>query len=259
MEVIPVKKWMMFLLTIALFTLTACGSNEEQELKTDDTEELKTDDTVSKNDSQTTEKPLENSSTEEQYTAAEQCIMSQLTECKDVETAKQFQAYQDLVADETLAQAPGSGCLSCAVKYSFEMKYGESNPINTVVLPRSQENPEDMENVMQYVQQYLFALPAYFNNENEDALNFYQPESIGYNTLSENKISGNFSNHMTYSVFIDSEEINPDGSTSIYAYRMYSHTNTNGVYESYNRYNVIESNGRYYLTSFEELDNVRVE
>src|SRR5699024_7383196 len=63
------------------------------------------------------------------YTAAERCIMSQLTECDGVSTSAQFQAYKDLVADGTLPQAPGSGCLPCAVKYSFEKKYGESRDI----------------------------------------------------------------------------------------------------------------------------------
>lgn len=272
------KKWMMVLLFIVLFALTACGNEDVPELQSDEATDEKTED-IDHNEQPDTEEetvevvdeseepdqaespdqPEEDSVVEETYTAAEQCIMTQLAECEGVAEANQFQAYQNLVADGTLAQAPGSGCLSCAVKYSFEMKYGESNPIKTVVLPRSEEHPEDITNVMQYVQQYLFALPAYFNNQNDDALNFYQSGSDGYNILIENKASGNFANHMTYSVFIDREESNPDGSTSIYTYRTYSHQNTDGVFEAYTRYNVVASNNRYYIISFEELENKRME
>lgn len=271
------KKWVLILLTLALFILTACGNNDGQEAQTGgqvetekevtveeaDEAPRETEENVSENEqtneSQSPEQSEESSSNEENHTAAEQCIMTQLTECENIPTADQFQAYNDLVADGTLPQAPGSGCLSCGVKYSFEAKYGESNPINSLVLPRSEDSPEDIKDVIQFVRQYLFALPAYFNNENEEALNFYQPESNGYNTIVENKASGSFNNHMTYSVHIDSEEINADGSTNIYAYRTYSHTNTDGIFEAYTRYNVIETNGRYYLTEYEELENIRIE
>lgn len=200
-----------------------------------------------------------NSSNEVNYTAAENCIMTQLTECNNVPEAEQFQAYSDLVADGTLPQAPGSGCLPCAVKYSFEVKYGESNPVNPAILPRSDKMPGEITNPSEFVQQYLFSLPAFFNNQNEVALSFYLTDSPGYNALFANKASGNYSNHMTYSVFIDSEVENLDGSMYIYATREYSHINTDSVYEVYARYQVVKQDGRYYLTDYAELENTRVE
>lgn len=200
-----------------------------------------------------------NSSNEINYTAAENCIMTQLTECQNVPEADQFQAYSDLVADGTLPQAPGSGCLPCAVKYSFEVKYGESNPVNPAILPRSDKMPGEITNPSEFVQQYLFSLPAFFNNQNEVALSFYLTDSPGYNALFANKASGNYSNHMTYSVFIDSEVENLDGSMYVYTTREYSHINTDSVYEVYARYQVVEQDGRLYLTDYAELENTRVE
>lgn len=64
---------------------------------------------------------------------------------------------------------------------------------------------------------------------------------------------------MTYAVHIESEETNPDVGTDIYLYRVYSNENTNGIFEAYTEYNVIEEDGRYYITDYEELENRRIE
>lgn len=292
------KKWMILLLMTILVILAACGNSEEaEEPKNNTSEETErepaeedrpderepaedTSEEENESSEEDSEAPEENStensadnegttkSTDEtngsseneiNYTAAEHCIMTQLTECDNVPEAEQFQAYNDLVADGTLLQAPGSGCLACAVKYSFEAKYGESAPLTYSILPRSDQMPVDITNTSEFVQQYLFALPAYFNNHDEEALSFYLPESPGYNALFANKASGNYGNHMTYSVFIDSEVENLDGSINVYATRTYSHINTHGVFEVYARYHVIEQDGRYYLTDYEELENTRIE
>lgn len=242
------------------------GQSDSAEQDEDDSEaaedeeksEESTSDNESKEDDQQTE-TNENTVNEPDYTAAEHCIMTQLTECENVPEADQFQAYRDLVEDGTLPQVPGSGCLPCAVKYSFEVKYGDSNQVNSTVLPRSDKMPADIANPSEFVQQYLFALPSYFNNEDEVALSFYLPESPGYHALFANRASGNYSNHMTYSVFIDSVVENPDGSQYVYATREYSHINTDSVYEVYARYQVVEQDGRYYLTDYQELENRRVE
>ena len=289
------KKWMILLLMTMLIILTACGNNDEAEEPknntseetesgpaeeesedenetaeesesaeetSEETAENSSEDTVDNEESSETESTDEaNGSTgnEVNYTAAEHCIMTQLMECENVPEADQFQAYNDLVANGTLPQAPGSGCLACGVKYSFEAKYGESAPLTYSILPRSDKMPGDITNTSEFVQQYLFALPAYFNNHDEEALSFYLPETPGYNALFANKASGNYGNHMTYSVFIDSEVENLDGSMNVYATRTYSHINTHGVFEVYARYTVIEQDGRYYLTDYEELENTRIE
>lgn len=195
----------------------------------------------------------------ENYSAAEQCIMSELTECENIEADEQYLAYDNLVESGTLPQAPVGDCLPCAVKYSFEAEYGESREIDTSVLPRSVSAPEDINNKYQFVRQYAFSLPAYFNDVTDDALNFYHPDTAGYSQLAANKSSGMYSNHMTYAFHIDKDEANADGSTDIYAYRTYSHENTDGIFEVYTRYNVSEPDNRFYLTDYEELDNVRVE
>lgn len=119
--------------------------------------------------------------------------------------------------------------------------------------------PGEITNPSEFVQQYLFSLPAFFNNQNEVALSFYLTDSPGYNALFANKASGNYSNHMTYSVFIDSEVENLDGSMYVYTTREYSHINTDSVYEVYARYQVVEQDGRLYLTDYAELENTRVE
>ena len=289
------KKWMILLLMTMLIILTACGNNDEAEEPknntseetesgpaeeesedenetaeesesaeetSEETAENSSEDTVDNEESSETESTDEaNGSTgnEVNYTAAEHCIMTQLMECENVPEADQFQAYNDLVANGTLPQAPGSGCLACGVKYSFEAKYGESAPLTYSILPRSDKMPGDITNTSEFVQQYLFALPAYFNNHDEEALSFYLPETPGYNALFANKASGNYGNHMTYSVFIDSEVENLDGSMNVYATREYSHINTHGVFEVYARYTVIEQDGRYYMIDYEELENTRIE
>src|SRR5699024_12031145 len=122
------------------------------------------------------EDTADNEESKESYTAAEHCIMTQLAECENVPPEDQFQAYRDLVADSTLPEAPGSDCLPCAVKYSFEAKYGESDPVNYSILPRSEKMPEDISDPSEFVQQYLFSLPAFFNNHDETALSFYRSE-----------------------------------------------------------------------------------
>lgn len=273
------KKWIILLLMMILVILAACGKDDEaeEELENNTSEEtasepaeepeetedsaLETEETdKSGEDKQETVKDkADNEEFEENYTAAEHCIMTQLTECENIPSDDQFQAYSDLVADNTLPEAPGSDCLPCAVKYSFEAKYGESDPVNYSILPHSEKMPEDISDPSEFVQQYLFSLPAFFNNHDETALSFYQPDSAGYHALFANKASGNFSNHMTYSVFINSEVENLDGSMNIYAYQTYSHINTHGIFEVYARYNVMEQDGRYYLTDYEELENTRIE
>lgn len=195
----------------------------------------------------------------ENYTAAEQCILSELTECKGISTEDQFMAYQNLVEDGTLPQSPVSDCLPCAVKYSFEAEYGESKPIDLSVLPRSEEAPGEINNHLQFVRQYLFALPGYYNDQNDEALYFYQDGSAGQGLLTSNKAYGVYANHMTYSVHIDHEEQNPDGTYSVYIYRTYSHVNTDGIFENYVLYTVMESDERYYLISYEEIENIRIE
>lgn len=88
---------------------------------------------------ETTEEPDEEQSDSSagkgNYNAAEQCIMSELTECEGVSEADQFLAYDNLVTDGTLPQSPGSGCLPCAVKYSFEAEYGDSREIAPTSCP----------------------------------------------------------------------------------------------------------------------------
>lgn len=231
----------------------------QKESKSEETGIEDASDNEENTETKSTDETNGNSGNEVTYTAAEHCIMTQLMECENVPEADQFQAYNDLVADGTLPQAPGSGCLACGVKYSFEAKYGDSAPLTYSFLPHSDKMPEDITSTSEFVQQYLFALPAYFNNHDEEALSFYLPESPGYNLLFSNKASGNYDNHMTYSVFIDSEVENLDGSMSVYATREYSHVNTQGVFEVYARYTVIEQDGRYYLTDFNELENIRIE
>lgn len=285
------KKWMSLVLLIMLVLLAACvnsdeageaanttseettaqpveNSEEENETAKEPDEETPSEKNEAAKDTaenegntktETTDETNGNSSKEVNYTAAENCIMTQLMECDNVPESDQFQAYNNLVADGTLPQAPGSGCLSCGVKYSFEMKYGESAPISYSALPHSGKMPGDINDTSEFVQQYLFSLPAYFNNHDEEALSFYLPESSGYNALFANKAPGNFGNHMTYSVFIDSEVKNLDGSMNVYATREYSHINTHGVFESYSRYTVIKQDGRYYMTDYEELENTRIE
>lgn len=242
---------------------SAEDTSEEKPAEAEKTEQSSTEEDISDNEEtdevQNTDETNGNSSNEINYTAAENCIMTQLTECQNVPEADQFQAYSDLVADGTLPQAPGSGCLPCAVKYSFEVKYGESNPVNPAILPRSDKIPGEITNPSEFVQQYLFSLPAFFNNQNEVALSFYLTDSPGYNVLFANKASGNYSNHMTYSVFINSEVENLDGSMYVYTTREYSHINTDSVYEVYARYQVVEQDGRLYLTDYAELENTRVE
>lgn len=279
------KKWLMLLLMVMLIVLAACGSKEETEEDTesDASEETETEleDTAEDNetsedgesstdeaadnegtgteDQESTDETNGSAAVETNYTAAENCIMTQLTECGNVPEADQFQAYSNLVADGTLPQAPGSGCLACAVKYSFEVKYGDSKQITYSILPSSDKMPGEITNTSEFVQQYLFALPAFFNNHDEEALSFYLPESPGYNALFANKASGNYSNHMTYSVFIDSEVENTDGSKYVYAAREYSHKSTDSVYEVFARYQVVEQDGRFYLTDYTELENTRVQ
>lgn len=234
-------------------------SGEEASEETADSENTVENSNEENTEIESTDETNGSSANEVTYTAAEHCIMTQLMECDNIPEADQFQAYSDLVADGTLPQAPGSGCLACGVKYSFEAKYGESAPINYSMLPRSDKMPEDITNTSEFVQQYLFSLPSYFNNHDEEALAFYLPESPGYNALFANKASGNFGNHMTYSVLIDSEVENLDGSMNVYATREYSHINTHGVFEVYARYTVIEQDGRYYMIDYEELENTRIE
>lgn len=273
------KQWMIPLLIIISVILTACSSGDttgedpenntsedavskpSEETAESEEQDLETEETAEEEEAHQrhSEDTADNEESKENYTAAEHCIMTQLAECENVPPEDQFKAYRDLVADSTLPEAPGSDCLPCAVKYSFEAKYGESDPVNYSILPRSEKMPEDISDPSEFVQQYLFSLPAFFNNHDETALSFYQPDSAGYHALFANKASGNFSNHMTYSVFINSEVENLDGSMNIYAYRTYSHINTNGIFEVYARYNLIEQDGRYYLTDYEELENTRIE
>lgn len=192
------------------------------------------------------------------YTAAEQCIMSELTECQGVSVSSQFQAYKDLVADGTLPQAPGSGCLACAVKYSFEEKYGESKDIEA---QPSEDGTEDVYtgSPEALVSEYLFSLPAYYNGANELTLNYLLPGSNAYNQLTANKSSGDFRDHMTYTVFIETVEPVTNNEYNVYAYREYSHENSGGVYEAYVRYNVVQKDDRYFITDYTELSNVPVQ
>ncbi|TVT28894.1 hypothetical protein FO441_01025 [Salinicoccus cyprini] len=225
---------------------TEASSEETAEPSTEETTETSTEETV---------QPQESSA----YTDAEQCIMSQLTECENVPLNAQFDAYKKLVADGTLPQAPGSGCLPCAVKYSFEMKYGESRDIVSQEGEAVPDTAPDAEYPENFITDYLFALPGYFGGVSNQAESYFYPGSEGHERLVANKASGQFANHMTYSVQIDRVEEAADGTLHVYAYREYSHATSDGVNETYMRYDVIEQDGRYYIVSYEELDNVPVQ
>src|SRR5699024_3282859 len=67
----------------------------------------------------------------ENYTAAEQCIMSEFTECENIEANDQYQAYDNLVANGTLPQAPISDCLPCAV--SILSKLSTVNHVKSIL------------------------------------------------------------------------------------------------------------------------------
>ena len=235
------------------------SEEDEEDNSTEEDPNAENEQESSSEETQNDEEMEDSVGNNEHYDAAEECIMSELTECEGVSTEDQFMAYQNLVEDGTLPQSPVSDCLPCAVKYSFEAGYGESKPIDLSVLPRSQEAPEEIHNHLQFVRQYLFSLPGYYNDQNNEALEFYQDGSAGQKLLTANKASGQYANHMTYSVHIDHEESNTDGSYDIYVYRTYSHKNTDGIFENYVYYNVTEGSERYYINGYEELDNVRIE
>jgi len=240
------------------------GDPAEEASSEEDTEE----DTHEKTEEETEEEPSEEDSTESgagentsgnNYTAAEQCIMSELTECEGVATADRFQAYKDLVADSTLPQAPGSGCLPCAVKYSFEVKYGESRDIEAEPAEEPQDDQTYTGSPESLITTYLFSLPEYYNGANERTLDYLLPGSDAYNQLVDNKASGIFSDHMTYSVSIEEVETVSNGRYNVYASREYSHENSGGVYEAYVTYEVVGRDGQYYISNYSELDNVPVE
>ena len=239
------------------------ASGEEEAADQESTTEENTDEASTEeppeeeNDESNNENTAEGNDND--YTAAEQCIMSELTECEGVSTDAQFQAYKDLVADGTLPQAPGSGCLPCAVKYSFEEKYGESRDIEA---QPGGEQPEDQSytgSPQSLISTYMFSLPEYYNGANERTLNYVLPDSNAYSQLTANKASGDFRDHMTYSTYIETVEQVSETQYTVYAYREYSHENSGGVYEAYVRYNVVQQNGRYYITDYTELRNVPVQ
>src|SRR5699024_863539 len=185
--------------------------------------------------------------------------MSELTECEGVPTADRFQAYKDLVRDGTLPQAPGSGCLPCAVKYSFEVKYGESRDIEAEPAEEPQDDQTYTGSPESLITTYLFSLPEYYNGANERTLDYLLPCSDAYNQLVDNKASGIFSDHMTYSVSIEEVETVSNGRYNVYASREYSHENSGGVYEAYVTYEVVGRDGQSYISNYSELDNVPVE
>lgn len=225
------------------------------------------EDTHERTEEETEEEPSEEDSTEpgadrntsgNNYTAAEQCIMSQLTECEGVPTADRFQAYKDLARDGTLPQAPGSGCLPCAVKYSFEVKYGESRDIEAEPSEVPQDGQTYTGSPESLVTTYLFSLPEYYNGADERTLDYLLPGSDAYSQLVDNKASGIFRDHMTYSVFIEEVETVSDGRYNVYAYREYSHENSGGVHDAYVKYDVVERDGHYYIQNYEELSSTPV-
>lgn len=248
---------------------------QEEESSEESTEETSGEDenadqksaTEESTDEASTEEPTEengaaddeSSADTNDYTAAEQCIMSQLTECDGVSTSAQFQAYKDLVADGTLPQAPGSGCLLCAVKYSFEEKYGESRDIEAQPSGEPAEDESYTGSPESLVSTYLFSLPEYYNGANDRTLDYLLPDSNAYNKLTANKASGDFRDHMTYSTYIETVEQMSETRYSVYAYREYSHENSGGVYEAYVRYNVVEQDGQYYIEDYNEIQNVPVQ
>ena len=249
-------------------------AGEESSEETTEPETAKTaeeasseEDTHERTEEETEEEPSEEDSTEpgadrntsgNNYTAAEQCIMSELTECEGVPTADRFQAYKDLVRDGTLPQAPGSGCLPCAVKYSFEVKYGESRDIEAETSEVPQDGKTYTGSPESLVTTYLFSLPEYYNGADERTLDYLLPGSDAYSQLVDNKASGNFRDHMTYSVFIDEVETVSDGRYNVYAYREYSHENSGGVHDAYVKYDVVERDGHYYIQNYEELSSTPV-
>ncbi|MFC3420060.1 hypothetical protein ACFOLA_11270 [Salinicoccus hispanicus] len=192
--------------------------------------------------------------TDSNYSDAEQCIMSQLTECENVPMNQQFEAYKSLVAENILPQAPGSGCLECAVKYSFEVLDSKEND-NTADFDLS----INLQETETFITNYLFDLPNYYNGIDDIALDYIQQRSQAYNTVLSNFESGYFSDHMTYSVLVDNVEQVSDTSANAYVYREYSHDNSNGVYEVYVMYEIVKKDDQIYISSYTELENLPVD
>src|SRR5699024_8638229 len=154
------------------------------------------EDTHERTEEETEEEPSEEDSTEpgadrntygNNNTAAGLFIMSQMKECVGVSTADRFQAYKDPARNGTLPQAPGSGCLPCAVKYSFEVKYGESRDIDAEPSEVPQDGQTYTGSPESLVTTYLFSLPEYYNGADERTLDYLLPGSDAYSQLVDNK------------------------------------------------------------------------
>ncbi|WP_411843737.1 hypothetical protein [Salinicoccus sp. HZC-1] len=173
-----------------------------------------------------------------EYSAAKQCILSKLTDCEGISRAEQFDAYNALVAEGRLPDAPNTDCLECAVQHSFDALDGDVQA--------------DTEEISTFVTEYLNLLPKYYNGNSDAVLDYLVSYGNAHNKLLANKDSGNYRNHTTHSVTIDSVE-RVQGIIEVYTYRQYSHQTSNGMYETHVKYELIEDKDGLHISDYTEL------
>lgn len=188
-----------------------------------------------------------------QNPAGEQCIMNRLAaeHCDGITMQEKFLAYHHLTFTNELAISPNIGCLECMVYYSFAVMDGNQEPIskNEVDEKGVPFTPE----LETFMESYAYELANFFNGHPSALLEYLDREGPAMMYIHNNRLSGNFEDHTTHAVDVESILDLGDGAYRVTMHREYEHATSDGIGSSTLDYTVQETPYAFEIVNFRAI------
>lgn len=162
------------------------------------------------------------SETEQVNVVAERCIISNLGDCEGVPLEDQKAAFQRLLDEGVLGKMEMSDTFLEEVLGAHVIMHNQSED-NTY--PEDRYPPSSVDDTVKY---YSMELENYYNGESEAVFGYLKEDSPLYQSIVENRESGDFEDYKLYDVEVVPAE-GSDGPSSRMVERVYSHASSNGI------------------------------
>ncbi|MHC0552614.1 hypothetical protein [Salinicoccus sp. CNSTN-B1] len=185
-----------------------------------------------------------------QNPAGEACIMNRLAaeHCEGITMQQKFLAYHHLNFTNVLPISPNIGCLECMVDYSFAVMDGTQEPIS--INEMDKKGAPFTPDLDTFMESYAYELANFFNGHPNRLMDYIGQDSPAISYLDNNRASGNFADHTTHSVDVQSIEDKGNGTYNVTMYREYEHITSNGIEGGTVEYTVCETDHAFKIVDF---------
>ncbi|GAB3058949.1 hypothetical protein ACFOU0_04545 [Salinicoccus sesuvii] len=202
---------------------SAESTADDSETSTEDSmEDTTTEEDSSSESADSSENASEQDDSEEINVAAERCIISNLGDCDGVPLEEQKAAFQRLVDEGVFGKMEMSDTFLEEVLGAHVVMH---NQIEHNTYPEDRYPPSSVDDTIKY---YSMELENYYNGEDEAVLDYLKEDSPLYQSIVENKESGDFADYKLYDIEMMPAE-GSGGPSSRVVERIYSHASSNGI------------------------------